>query len=114
MLKELVIRVLVGGTIVSSFALLSDLLQPKRFAGLFGAAPSIALATLSLTIITEGKLYAAQEARSMAAGAIAFFVYALAVMQVLFRLKTPPLVATCALLVGWFGVAFSMWALYLR
>ena len=55
---------------------MSDLLKPKSFAGLFGAAPSVALATLGLTAASEGAHYAAIEARSMMAGAIAFFVYA--------------------------------------
>jgi hypothetical protein len=39
--------------------LIADVLKPKGFAGLFGAAPSVALATLALTIATLGKLYAA-------------------------------------------------------
>lgn len=55
-MKELIIRFLVGGTFVSLFAVLGDLFRPKSFAGLFGAAPSIALATLGITIAKEGKL----------------------------------------------------------
>jgi hypothetical protein len=55
---------------------LGDVLNPKSFAGLFGAAPSVALATLGLTIFADGKPYAAMEARSMIAGAVGFFVYA--------------------------------------
>jgi hypothetical protein len=42
-MSDLVIRFLVGGLVVSLFAMLSDALRPKSFAGLFGAAPSIAL-----------------------------------------------------------------------
>jgi hypothetical protein len=42
--KELFIRFVVGGTVVSFFAVLGDLLKPKSFAGLLGAAPSVALA----------------------------------------------------------------------
>ena len=42
----------VGGVVVSLFAILGDPLKPKSFAGLFGAAPSIAPATLGLTIVT--------------------------------------------------------------
>jgi hypothetical protein len=42
----------VGGVVVSLFAILGDTLKPKSFAGLFGAAPSVALATLGLTIDT--------------------------------------------------------------
>jgi len=48
------------------FAVLGDLFKPKTFAGLFGAAPSVALATLVLTISQKGKLYASIEARSEA------------------------------------------------
>ena len=39
---------LVGGIVVSVFAMLGDMLRPKSFAGLFGAAPSVALATLCI------------------------------------------------------------------
>jgi hypothetical protein len=65
---EFVLRFLIGGTLVSLFALTADVLKPKGFAGLFGAAPSVALATLGLTILGKGKIYAALEARSMIAG----------------------------------------------
>ncbi len=70
---EMLFRFLVGGALVSAFACLSDVFKPQSFAGLFGAAPSIALATLGLTVFREGPVYAAIEARSMMAGAIAFF-----------------------------------------
>jgi hypothetical protein len=56
---------MVGGLFVSAFALVGDLLKPKSFAGLFGAAPSVALATLVLTIDSRGCDFAAMEARSM-------------------------------------------------
>ena len=73
---QILIRFLVGGAAVSMVALVGDLLKPKSFAGLFGAAPSVALATLGLTVATEGAPYAALEARSMVVGAVAFFIYA--------------------------------------
>ena len=66
-MAQLVIRFLMGGIIVSLFAALGDVLKPKSFAGLFGAAPSVALATLTLTIFADGRVYAATEARSMIA-----------------------------------------------
>jgi hypothetical protein len=77
-MSQLVIRFLVGGAIVSAFALLGDLLHPKGFAGLFAAAPSVALATLTLTVAGEGPRFAALEARSMIAGEVAFVAYAVA------------------------------------
>ena len=75
---QLIIRFVVGGAIVSAFALLGDLLHPKGFAGLFGAAPSVALATLTLTVASEGPVYAALEARSMIIGEVALVAYAAA------------------------------------
>ena len=49
-MKEILLRFIIGGVVVSIFAALGEVLRPKSFAGLFGAAPSIALATLGLTI----------------------------------------------------------------
>jgi hypothetical protein len=113
-MTDLVLRFLIGGTVVSLFALLGDIFRPKSFAGLFGAAPSIALATLGLTIYHEGKLYAATEARSMIAGAAAIAAYAATVSWVLLRYKPPALAVTLALLPLWFGVSFIIWHLFLR
>jgi Protein of unknown function (DUF3147) len=113
-MTDLVLRFLIGGTVVSLFAILGDVLRPRSFAGLFGAAPSIALATLGLTIRHDGKLYAAIEARSMIAGAIAMAVYAATISWVLVRYKPPALAVTLALLPLWFGVSFAIWHLCLR
>ena len=67
-MSQILTRFLIGGAVVSVFAIIGDLLKPKSFAGLFGAAPSVALATLGLTAASEGVAYAATEARSMVAG----------------------------------------------
>ncbi len=72
-MTEYVIRFLLGGTVVSAFAMLGDILRPKSFAGLFGAAPSVALAALGIAIYQHGGDYAALQSRSMMAGAIAAF-----------------------------------------
>ncbi len=45
---------LAGGLLVVAFALLSECLSPKRFAGLFRAAPSIAIAGLAIALLDEG------------------------------------------------------------
>ena len=106
---RIVMRFVVGGVVVSLFALLGDLLKPKSFAGLFGAAPSVALATLVLTVATEGASYAATEARSMMAGAIAFFVYASVVSWVMMRYRRKALWVTVCSIPLWFAVAFGLW-----
>jgi hypothetical protein len=113
-MHELFIRFLIGGAVVSSFALLGEVFQPKSFAGLFGAAPSIALATLGLTITRHGHAYAAIEARSMVLGAMAFFCYASAVSWALARYKTHTLLTTLALMPVWFGVALGLHMLLMR
>jgi len=113
-MQELIFRFLIGGTLVSAFAFAGDVLRPKSFAGLFGAAPSIALATLSLTICTSGKNYASIEARSMVAGAVAFFLYASLVSKLMMRYKLSALATTLSLLLVWLGAAFGLWAVWVR
>ncbi len=109
---QLGLRFLIGGTVVSFFAVLGEIFRPKSFAGLFGAAPSIALATLGLTIAHDGKAYAAIEARSMIFGAIAFFCYASATSWMLMRFKPRTLTATIAQLPVWLGVSFGLLFLF--
>jgi len=111
---EILVRFLVGGIIVSAFALIGDLLKPKSFAGLFGAAPSVALATLGLTVATKGASYSATEARSMMAGALAFFLYASLVSWVMMRYPVKALWVTLGAMPLWFAVAFGLKSLGLR
>jgi uncharacterized membrane protein (GlpM family) len=110
-MMEILVRFLVGGAVVSAFAVIGDLLKPKSFAGLFGAAPSVALATLALTVRSQGAGYAAREAHSMMAGCVAFFIYVSVVSWVIMRYKFKALwVAMCAIVL-WFGVAFALWSI---
>ena len=113
-LSEIVIRFLVGGAVVTVFAMAGDLLKPKTFAGLFGAAPSVALATLGLTILKHGKSYAAMEARSMTLGAAALFVYCVLVTWLLKRDHLGTLAATTSAAAAWFATAFGLWCAFLR
>ena len=108
-LGQLLARFFIGGVIVSFFAVLAEMFRPKSFAGLFGAAPSIALATLGITIASHGKHYAATEARSMIFGALAFLCYASATSWLLKRFKPHALTATTALIPIWFAVSFAIW-----
>jgi uncharacterized protein DUF3147 len=107
-MSAFIVRFLIGGIVVSLFATLGDVLRPKSFAGLFGAAPSIALATIGLTIAKNGPQYAAIEARSMILGAGAFFLYTLCVSWLLLRHKPATLAATVGLIPVWFGTSFAL------
>ncbi|HZR28029.1 MAG TPA: DUF3147 family protein [Terriglobales bacterium] len=111
MLKEIFIRFLIGGAVVSVFAVLGDTFKPKSFAGLFGAAPSVALATLTLVVLKQGKLYAATEAKFMMAGALAFMVYSGFISWSFMRCKWPVMVVTILAMPVWFGVALGFWSL---
>jgi hydrogenase-4 membrane subunit HyfE len=106
---ELLIRFLAGGVVVSFFAMLGDVLRPKSFAGLFSAAPSVALATLTLTIHSNGKAFTAHEAQTMLLGAAAFLLYAVLVSFVLRQYRPSALRAAIALLPVWFAVALGSW-----
>jgi len=106
---QFVIRFLIGGAVVSAFAVTGDLLKPKSFAGLFGAAPSVALATLGLTIAKDGPEYARMESRSMMAGAIALFAYASIVSWIMMRFKLKAMLVTIYAMPIWIGVAFGLW-----
>jgi Protein of unknown function (DUF3147) len=113
-MSQIVIRFLIGGAVVSVFSAFSDLLKPKSFAGLFGAAPSVALATLGLTVARDGRWYAATEARSMIAGAVAFFVYASLVSSLTMRYKWRALPVTSSSIILWLSTAFGLWWVWLR
>lgn len=113
-MSQLILRFFIGGVVVSVFALMGDLFKPKSFAGLFGAAPSVALATLSLTVATEGAAYAAIEAHSMMAGAIAFFAYASLVSHAMMRYKPKALFVTVSAIPLWLGVALGLWRIWFR
>jgi hypothetical protein len=110
----LLLRFLIGGTIVSSFAILSDVLRPKSFAGLFGAAPTIALATIGLTATKYGSAYVTVEARSMVAGSVAFLIYAWAASWALLHREARSPIITTALLPLWFITSFGIWYWCLR
>lgn len=113
-MTDIIVRFFIGGLVVSAFSLISDLLKPKTFAGLFGAAPSIALATLALTVMKEGKQYAAIEGRSMILGAVALFAYSLTLSYVLVRLRISALSASMVLLFLWMFVASGLWYVVLN
>jgi hypothetical protein len=104
---EMLMRFLIGGTLVSLFAAFGDVARPKSFAGIFGAAPSIALATVALTIGSEGVGYAAIEARSMIAGAVALLGYTWLSSRLLWSTEASAPAVTLAGLVGWLALALS-------
>lgn len=107
-MTEYLIRFLVGGAAVSAFTILGDVLRPKSFAGLFGAAPSVALATLGIAIYQHGAGYAALQSHAMIAGAIALVVYSAVVCHLLIRARMRAAPASLLSIVVWLVVAFGL------
>jgi hypothetical protein len=109
-MSEYVVRFLIGGAVVSAFAMLGDVLRPKSFAGLFGAAPSVALATLGIAIYQHGASYAGTQSLSMMAGAVALAGYSVVVCHLLVRARMRALLATLLSMIAWLIAAFGLWA----
>ncbi|ABE64848.1 conserved hypothetical protein (plasmid) [Nitrobacter hamburgensis X14] len=111
-MSEYVIRFFLGGIAVSAFAMVGDILRPKSFAGLFSAAPSVALATLGIAVYLHGAGYAAVQSRAMIAGAIALAIYSVVVCQLLVRARLTAMPAALISLVVWLMVAFGLLAMF--
>jgi hypothetical protein len=75
-------KALCGGALVLAFAALSQGLKPKRFAGIFAAAPSVAIAGLSVGAAANGPAEQVAAARTMLAGAVALAVCAAVLVPV--------------------------------
>jgi uncharacterized membrane protein (GlpM family) len=114
LIHEISIRFLIGGLMVSAFAALGGLFKPKTFAGLFGAAPSVALATLALAVNKNGIFNVRVQARSMLMGAAAFFFYSVCVIFLLNKCRVSALRATLSAMLVWFCTSFGLWFLFLR
>ncbi len=82
-----VAKFLVGGVLVCVFALISQVCAPKRFAGLFSAAPSVLTAGLAVTLIAQSATKASPQAAGAVAGAIGLIAYCLAATPAIRRFK---------------------------
>jgi uncharacterized membrane protein (GlpM family) len=90
---------LAGGTLVIMFALLSEMLEPKRFAGLFSAAPAVAIAGLALTLVSKSAHDARENSVGMLAGSIGMLCYALATVRMMHSARS--LASSMLGLVAW-------------
>lgn len=67
-------RAVLGGLLVVVFPLVAEVVKPKRLSGVFGAAPSVALANLGLMVAVQGTAKAMGESQAMIAGGVAMTV----------------------------------------
>jgi hypothetical protein len=105
---EVLAKTTLGGLLVVAFALVAHTLSPKRFAGVFAAAPSVALASLAMTGAFDGSADARRSCIGMIAGAAGFVVYGL-VAPVAMR-RWGPVQGSVVALGGWTAVAAAFFA----
>lgn len=79
------IKAATGGVGVALFAVLGEILHPKRFAGIFGASPAVALSNLVVIALAEGDTAARTSATGMIAGAAALAVACVATIPAVRR-----------------------------
>jgi hypothetical protein len=101
-----------GGLFVVAFALVSEAVKPKRFAGLFSAAPSVALANLAIVVATRGHAEAIASTRGMAIGAVAFT--ASAALGAAVARRRGVRMATLVVVGTWIAVALPLFFLFLQ
>lgn len=86
-----------------AFALLSADLSPKRFAGLFSAAPAVALSGLTIVVLDKGSHDAHENAAGMIAGGAGMVAYAALAVSLLRRMHASR--AALVALSAWFVAA---------
>jgi hypothetical protein len=108
----LVLRGLAGGTLVVVFALVGEIISPKAFAGLFSAAPSVALASLAITIIFQTQSRAHQNSVGMVVGGVAMTAGCVLATVAIPRVRA--LWATAGAWCSWGAVGLGLyWAVFI-
>lgn len=106
------LKALFGGTLVVAFSGLGDVLKPRAFAGLFGAAPSVAVASLFVTVMASGAARAVVSSRGMVAGAAGMVAYCVAASALVKRFGA--LAGSVLAYLAWIVTAVAAWWLFIR
>jgi hypothetical protein len=105
----LALRAVAGGTLVVVFALIGEVVTPKAFSGLFSAAPSVAIASLAITVVAENAQTARKDSVGMVVGGVAMVACCVLAAVSIPRLRA--LWGSAAAWLGWAAVALGMyWA----
>src|SRR5579862_3756588 len=102
------LRGLAGGALVVAFALVGEVTSPKAFSGLFSSAPSVAVASLLITLMSESASTARAGTMGMVVGAVG-----MAACCVVAAAGVPRLGALAASGVAWAAWAAAALGLYL-
>jgi hypothetical protein len=96
-----------GGLFVVGVALIAEMLEPKRFAGLFSAAPSVALANLLVVLMVKGRADGLANLSGMIVGVIAMTAVCLLGIWLVPRLGS--LKGSAVMCAAWGVVGFACW-----
>jgi hypothetical protein len=109
MIGDLALRFVLGGAVVSAFAAIAEVFEPKSFSGLFGAAPSVAITTLTLTYLSDGAEATATAARWMLVATPAMLAYSTCCVVACRREQVPVGLAALAAWGVWLAVALGLY-----
>src|SRR6266702_1895568 len=101
------LNALLGGFAVVGFSLIGQAGHPKRFAGLFSAAPSVALSSLAMAIFAKGASATLPYAQGMLIGSAGMVAYGLVSLVLINRLHA--LVGSILAWLAWFAVAGGLY-----
>jgi uncharacterized membrane protein (GlpM family) len=108
----LALRGMAGGALVVVFSLLGELLRPKSFAGIFAAAPSIAIASLLITTGVGGETAVHESVLGMVAGAVALVAACVVAVDSVKRFRAPR--GSLAAIGVWLVAAAGLYVVALR
>ena len=108
---SIALRAVIASVLVTAFAMLGDKLAPKKFAGIFSGAPSVALANLIVLAAMKGTSDVSKSLIGMIFGGIAFVVAACVGVIGYQRLRS---LANSALILGTWGLVAGVAAVALR
>jgi hypothetical protein len=100
-------KAIVGGLAVVGFSLIGEAGRPKRFAGIVAAAPSVALASLAITVVSKGPHGAVPYAEGMLIGSAGMLAYCLVTLILIERLRA--LVGSLLSWLAWLLVAGGLY-----
>lgn len=101
-----------GGALVVLFALIGEVVKPKAFAGLFSAAPAVAVASLALTIFTHGPARAHQASVGMVIGAVGMVACCILAVATIPRIES--LRGSLVSWLGWAAISLGLyWAVFI-
>jgi uncharacterized membrane protein (GlpM family) len=108
----LALKALIGGVFVVLFASIGGALKPKRFAGLFAAAPAVALASLLLTTVTRGSSAALPLTTGMVIGSVGMIAYCAVALYTVERFHAT--IGSISAWAAWFVAAGGLYLVFER